>query len=429
MRVWVVVLAAAFLGMIACARSARVGSAKMTTASTAPPKAPAPQRTKPAEFRGVFVATVANIDWPSRPGLPVAEQQAELVRLLDLAKRSELNVVILQVRPAGDAFYVSPYEPWSEFLTGRMGVAPQPLYDPLAFAITEAHRRGLQLHAWVNPFRASHPKATGPVAANHITRTHPHWVRAYGRYRWIDPGEPAAVDHVLKIIGDIVQRYPVDGLLIDDYFYPYPEGRADFPDDDTYRKANTTLSRADWRRDNINRFVQRLYRETKQSRPSVQVGISPAGIWRSGVPPGTRGSGAFDTTYADARLWLRNGWLDYLAPQLYWRIQAPEQSFPVLLQWWLSQNQQGRRICPALFTSRVGDGSPHAWPASEIADQIAILRATPGAHGFIHFSMRALLENRDGILEVMNPAAGGLRTTQGALEPVVSVSVASGGLP
>ncbi|MCX7914944.1 MAG: family 10 glycosylhydrolase [Verrucomicrobiae bacterium] len=363
-------------------------------------KLPPAQPRALTEFRGVFVATVANIDWPSRPGLPIAEQQAELVRLLDLARRLRLNVIIFQVRPAADAFYASPYEPWSEFLTGRMGTAPQPFYDPLAFAITEAHRRGMQLHAWVNPFRASHPKATGPVAPQHITRTHPQWVRTYGRYRWIDPGEPAAVDHVLQIIGDIVGRYDVDGILIDDYFYPYPEGRADFPDDETYRRSAATLTRADWRRENINRFVQRLYSQTKQIKPHVQVGISPAGIWRSGHPSGIRGSGSYDTTFADARLWLQRGWLDYCAPQLYWRIDAPEQSFPALLNWWIAQNHAQRKIVPALFTSRVADGSSQQWPASEIAEQIAIVRATPGASGFIHFSMRAFLENRDGLTDL-----------------------------
>lgn len=407
MRRWpVAVVAGVLLVCLSCARAGRPARPTSPTSpaqlsrSSSPAAQPSPVKpSAPREFRGVFVATVANIDWPSRPGLPVAEQQAELIRLLELAQRLQLNAIIFQVRPAGDVFYASAYEPWSEFLTGRMGTAPQPFYDPLEFAITEAHRRGMQLHAWVNPFRASHPKATGPVAPQHITRTHPHWVRQYGRYRWMDPGEPAAVDHILRIMADLVRRYDVDGILIDDYFYPYPEGRAEFPDEQTYRRAGTTLSRADWRRENINRFVQRFYAQTKQIKPHVQVGISPAGIWRSGVPPGIRGSGAYDTTYADTRLWLQNGWLDYFAPQLYWRIDAPEQSFPVLLNWWLAQNQRQRKIYPALFTSRVADGSAQAWPASEIANQIAVIRATPGADGFIHFSMRAFLENRGGLVE------------------------------
>lgn len=355
------------------------------------------------EFRGVFVATVANIDWPSSPGLTTAQQQAELIRLLDLAAKLRLTAIILQVRPAADVLYRSPTEPWSEFLTGQMGRAPQPFYDPLAFAITEAHRRGLELHAWVNPFRASHPKATSPVAASHLSRVRPDWVRTYGRYRWVDPGEPAAVDYTLGVIRDIVRRYDVDGLVLDDYFYPYPEGNADFPDEATYRRARTTLSRADWRRENINQFVRRLYADVKQVKPSVRVGISPSGIWRSGVPAGIRGSGSFETVFADSRLWLANGWVDYLAPQLYWPIEAPEQSFPVLLNWWAAQNPRGRDVYVALYTSRVADGTPKAWRADEIARQIAIARQTPGVTGYIHFSMRPLLEDRDGIATRLVP--------------------------
>ena len=349
------------------------------------------------EFRGVFVATVANIDWPSKPGLSTAQQQAELIRLLDLAVKTRLTAVLLQVRPAGDVLYASPNEPWSEFLTGKMGRAPQPLYDPLAFAIIEAHRRGLELHAWVNPFRASHPKATGPVAANHISRTRPDWVRTYGKYRWIDPGEPAAVDYVLGVIRDIVRRYDVDGLVLDDYFYPYPEGNAEFPDAATYRRTKTKFSVEDWRRDNINQFVRRLYTDVKQIKPAVRVGISPFGIWRSGIPAGIRGSGAFDTTFADSRLWLANGWVDYLAPQLYWPIDAREQSFPVLLNWWATQNPRHRELYPALYTSRIADGTPQSWSASELVNQIALTQTTPGVSGYIHFSARALLEDRDGI--------------------------------
>ena len=363
----------------------------------APAPPPAPKPVARQEFRGVYVATVANIDWPSAPGLSTAQQQAELLKLLDLAVRLRLNAIILQVRPAGDVLYPSPVEPWSEFLTGRMGRAPEPFYDPLAFAITEAHRRGLELHAWVNPFRASHPKATGPVAANHVSRARADWVRTYGRYRWLDPGEPAAVDYVLGIIGDIVRRYNVDGIHLDDYFYPYPEANAEFPDAATYRRSGTKLSREDWRRENINHFVRRLYGGVKQIKPAVRVGISPAGIWRSGVPASIRGSGAYDTTFADSRLWLASGWVDYLAPQLYWRINAPEQSFPVLLNWWTAQNTRGRQVYPALFTSRVADGTAQSWPASEIRNQLAIIRSTPSAGGFIHFSMRALLEDRDGL--------------------------------
>ena len=177
----------------------------------------------PREFRGAWIATVANIDWPSKPGLSVAEQKAELIELLDHAAQLKLNAVIFQVRPSSDAMYASPIEPWSEYLTGMMGKAPTPFYDPLAFAITEAHKRGLELHAWFNPFRARHLEAKSPVALNHISRTHPELVRRYGDQLWLDPGEPAAREYALRVVMDVVQRYDVDGVQFDDYFYPYPD--------------------------------------------------------------------------------------------------------------------------------------------------------------------------------------------------------------
>jgi uncharacterized lipoprotein YddW (UPF0748 family) len=274
-----------------------------------------------------------------------------------------------------------------------MGRAPQPRYDPLAFAIAEAHRRGLELHAWINPYRASHPKATGPVSGNHVSRARPEWVRRYGKYKWLDPGEPAVTEYVVNIVRDIVRRYDVDGIHLDDYFYPYPEANLEFPDDATYRRHGGGRTRGDWRRENVNGLIRQLYSAVKQTKPWVRVGISPFGIWRSGTPPGIRGTGAFDNLYADSRLWLENGWLDYLAPQLYWRIAEPEQSFPVLLKWWDAQNRAGRHVWPGLFTSRVQDGTARAWPAGEILDQLALVRG----RGAIHFSMKPLLENRDGI--------------------------------
>ncbi|HEU4562410.1 MAG TPA: family 10 glycosylhydrolase, partial [Longimicrobium sp.] len=293
------------------------------------------------EFRGVWIATVANIDWPSRPGLPADSQRAELIALLDRAQALKMNAIVFQIRPAGDALYRSQLEPWSEYLSGTQGTAPSDNYDPLEFAITESHRRGMQLHAWFNPYRARHTSAKTPEAANHLSRTNPDVVKRYGRYLWMDPGEPRVQDHSINVILDVVRRYDVDGVHIDDYFYPYPErdsasGRnIDFPDEPSwqrYQAGGGRLSRDDWRRNNVDTFVERMYREVHRVKPWVQVGISPFGIWRPGHPQQiVTGFDQYAAIYADARKWLREGWTDYFVPQLYWPIARTGQSYPVLL--------------------------------------------------------------------------------------------------
>ena len=351
-----------------------------------------------AEFRGAWVATVFNLDWPSKPGLSAERQQAELRAILDRAKAIKLNAILLQIRPAGDALYASKIEPWSACLTGTQGEGPG--YDPLAFAIREAHARGLELHGWFNPFRA----ATNPgnaTAASHVARTHPEWIRRHGSLLWIDPGEPAARDYVLGVILDVVRRYDLDGVHLDDYFYPYPaKGVADFADESSWKKngQSTGLSRADWRRDNINRFVEKLYRQVKAEKPAIKVGLSPFGIWRPGVPATIEGQlDAYGQLYCDAKLWLERGWCDYLSPQLYWSIEPAKQSFPVLLDWWRAQSKSGRPIWPGLATDRIGP----ARPASEIADQIALTRRGTSSPGHIHWDMKALMQNRGGIADLL----------------------------
>ncbi|HSL71705.1 MAG TPA: family 10 glycosylhydrolase, partial [Longimicrobiales bacterium] len=343
----------------------------------------------------------------SRPGLPVAEQQAELLRILDVARELRLNAIVLQVRPAGDALYRSELEPWSEYLTGRMGVAPSPAWDPLAFAVEEAHRRGLELHAWFNPFRARYSGVSTPAASTHLSRTRPDLVMRYGPFVWMDPGQAAVRAHSLQVIKDVVRRYDIDGVHIDDYFYPYQErnrrGRLiPFPDDKSYaryRARGGTKSRADWRRANIDTFVQELYRVVKETKPHVKVGISPFGIWRPGYPESVSGLDAYAEIYADARKWLREGWLDYLAPQLYWRTEAPAQRYVTLLRWWVEQNEHDRHVWPGNAPFRVG--GERGWPATEIVDQIRLTRAENGATGNLLFSMQSLLRNRAGIAETL----------------------------
>ena len=358
------------------------------------------------EFRGVWVATVDNIDWPSRRGLAPCDQQAELIAILDRAVALHLNAVVLQVRPAADALYASKIEPWSEYLTGAEGKAPSPWYDPLAFAVREAHARGLELHAWFNPYRAGLSSQKSPHAASHVSRTMPSSVKRYGPYLWMDPGEAAVRRRTVRVVLDVVRRYDVDGVHIDDYFYPYKEyarGRElDFPDDRSwrrYRRGGGKLSRDDWRRRNVDQLVHELYTSVHDLKPWVKFGVSPFGIWRPGNPPSIGGLDAYTELYADSRKWLRNGWVDYFVPQLYWPIAQTAQSYPTLLSWWVSENVKKRHIWAGNYTSRAGAGEARGWRAQEVLDQIRLTRAQEGATGNVHFSMLAFLVDPDSINE------------------------------
>jgi uncharacterized lipoprotein YddW (UPF0748 family) len=357
------------------------------------------------EFRGVWIASVGNIDWPSRQGLPTADAQKELITLLDRARASGLNAVILQVRPAGDALYASELEPWSEYLTGQQGVAPQPWWDPLKFAVDEAHRRGLELHAWFNPYRARHSSAKGQLSKRHFASRAPALAKRYGSQLWMDPGEPSVREHTIKVILDVVRRYDIDGVHIDDYFYPYKEldrrGRKiEFPDTESYaryRFGGGILSRDDWRRENVDHLVEALYARIHETKPWVKFGVSPFGIWRPGFPAQITGFDAYTELYADARKWLREGWVDYFSPQLYWPVLQTAQSYPVLLRWWAEQNIFGRHLWPGNYASKVGESGRTAWRSGEIIAQIEATRADSGASGNIHFSAKVFLEDRDSL--------------------------------
>jgi uncharacterized lipoprotein YddW (UPF0748 family) len=358
------------------------------------------------EFRAAWVATVANIDWPSKPGLSTWDQQRELLAILDRAAALNLNAIVLQVRPGFDAFFASPYEPWSQFLSGRQGRAPEPPWDPLAFAVEQAHKRGLELHAWFNPYRAAYTKDSLP-ARTHVSQTNPNLVRQYGRFLWMDPGDPEVRRRSVRAIVDVAKRYDVDGVHIDDYFYPYPENDAagkkiDFPDAVTYaryEKAGGTLAKDDWRRDNVDKLVEALYKGVHAVKPSMKVGVSPFGFWRPGNPPQIKGFDAYAEIYADSKKWLERGWLDYLAPQLYWPIKPPDQSFPVLLDWWLAQNTKHRHIWPGLATYRVAETSTRHIPGREIVDEIDTTRTRGGDVGHIHYNMSALMKDADSVDE------------------------------
>lgn len=378
-----------------------LGLATAHGGSYQPSSQPAPPLTR--EFRGVWVASVSNINWPSKPGLSTAEQQAELLAILDRAAALRLNAVLLQMRPACDALYPSKLEPWSEYLTGRQGQAPSPAWDPLAFAVTEAHRRGLELHAWLNPYRARHTSGKSPLAATHVSKTKPEIVRTYGKQLWLDPGDPRTQDHAVAVIRDIVRRYDVDGIHFDDYFYPYhelgPDGTAlDFPDGPTWRRygQRTGLSRADWRRRSVDTFLQRVQTAIREEKPWVKFGLSPFGIWRPGNPATIRGYDAHEKLYADARKWLVNGWCDYFTPQLYWQIDPPEQSFTTLLAWWQQQNLRNRHVWPGMNSVKAS-----TWKPAEIQNQIAATRRGTTSPGHVHWSYAALQGDANGLARAL----------------------------
>jgi uncharacterized lipoprotein YddW (UPF0748 family) len=348
------------------------------------------------EMRAAWIASVANIDWPSTNSLTPAAQKAELVAIMEQAVRLKLNTLIFQVRPACDALYASSIEPWSEYLTGTMGQAPKPLYDPLTFAIQEAHKRGLELHAWFDPYRARLPTAKSPVSANHVSRQHPEYVRHYGKMLWLDPGEKAVQAYSLSVVMDVVKRYDIDGVHFDDYFYPYKEkdssGRElDFPDEPSWRRfgAGGQMSRDEWRRDNVNTFIQKVYQGVKAAKSWVKFGVSPFGIWRPGNPAQIQGLDAYAVLYADSRRWLAEGDVDYLAPQLYWPIKPPAQSFPVLLKWWADQNAKGRVVVAGIDSTKAG----RKWASDEILNQVRITRSTAAVNGHCHWNMKALMRN------------------------------------
>jgi uncharacterized lipoprotein YddW (UPF0748 family) len=376
----------------------------------------------PREFRAAWVSTVANIDWPTKQNLTAAQQQAEAIAILDRAKAMNMNAIVLQVRPSADAIYPSKLEPWSEYLNGAQGKGPQPWYDPLKFWVTEAHARGLELHAWFNPYRARHDGARSPAAPNHITRANPSAVKRYGKFMWMDPGEESASKQTLDVVLDVVRRYDIDGVHIDDYFYPYPieatpavagneaaldgkpaaKAELDFPDTpawERYLARGGKLDRASWRRKNVNDLIEEMYKGIHREKSWVRFGISPFGLGRPDRrPPGIAGFSQYDKLYADAELWLQKGWLDYMSPQLYWpRAQAP-QAYDVLLDYWIGQNTMGRHMWPGLFTSRIGAPTKDYQP-QEILDQIDATRARPQAGGHVHFSMVALMQNRKGIAD------------------------------
>lgn len=346
------------------------------------------------EFRAAWVATVANINWPSKPGLPTAQQKAEAITILDSLQLLNFNAVIFQVRPQCDALYKSNVEPWSYYLTGKQGQAPKPYYDPLSFWIAEAHKRGIELHAWLNPYRAHHIVG-GPVSEHSIVNTKPHLVyKLSSGYYWLDPSLEETRAYSLSVVKDIISRYDVDGIHFDDYFYPYPSyHNGDFPDEKSwqaYRQNGGKLTRSDWRREGVNIFVKEIWDTINEMAPHVKFGLSPFGIWRPNHPASIKGFDQHEKLYADAKLWLNEGWIDYFTPQLYWSVNKIPQSYPVLLGWWQKENSKQRHLWPGISIGRFKG----AKGLDETFNQIMITRAMVAqSPGNIHWSYNPLKTN------------------------------------
>jgi len=345
------------------------------------------------EFRGVWVATVNNIDWPSKPGLSTDQQKNEAIAILDMHAKNGMNAIIFQIRPASDAFYNSELEPWSRYLTGTPGKAPSPFYDPLEFWIQECHKRNMEFHAWLNPFRVAQ-NAAEPLAANHVAFKHPEWIVNYGGKLYFDPGLPQTREFVLSVVKDIVARYDVDAIHFDDYFYPYPL-KESFPDENSfaqYSRGFLATQKADWRRDNVDLIIQMLSEGIKKTKPWVKFGISPFGVWRNKVddPEGSEtsaGTTNYDQLYADILKWQKNGWIDYCLPQLYWQIGHSSVDYQTLSKWW-AEHAFGRAmyIGNAVYKLEANSAIPEWRDPNQLIRQIQSTRQIPHLSGNAFYS-------------------------------------------
>lgn len=351
------------------------------------------------EFRGVWVASVDNIDWPGKKTLSVTEQKEGFIRLLDMHQRNGMNAVIVQIRPAGDAFYPSQYEPWSEFLTGKQGLPPTPYYDPLEFMINETHKRGMEFHAWLNPYRAVFNIKTSSVSPSHLTKIHPEWFLTYGDKKYFNPGLPIVRQHLSRVVKDLVTRYDIDAIHMDDYFYPYRIAGKEFPDQKDFVKYGKGLNKEEWRRSNCDSIILQIHNIVRTANPHIKFGISPFGVWRnkSQDPMGSdtkAGQTNYDDLYADILLWLQKGWIDYVVPQLYWERGHKLADYDELLDWW-NQHSYGKHLYIGQGIYRAG--SNEAWKnTNELPKQIQALRSYLTTQGSAYFSSKSFEKNPNG---------------------------------
>jgi len=373
----------------------------------AQPKYNVPDADKPGpkrEFRGAWIATVENIDWPSKSGLTTAQQKNELTALLDFLQQNGINAVMLQIRPAADAFFAKSIEPWSKWLTGKQGQAPDPLYDPLEFAITEAHKRGMELHAWFNPYRATNDGKFSALSPAHITRLKPEWFFIYGGIKLFNPGIPEVRDYIVKVFLDVVDNYDIDGVHMDDYFYPWPIAGQKINDGETFNQYGAGFDNIkDWRRNNVDLMVKMLSDSIHKHKPRVKFGISPFGVWanKNQNPEGsaTNGGSSYYEIYCDSRKWMKEGWLDYINPQLYWPVNDHNNPFDTLMTWW-SNNTYNRHLYIGQAPYRILERRTSRYKnPTEIPNEIKYLRNNPRVQGSVFFSTKSLLRDPLGVTD------------------------------
>jgi len=360
-----------------------------------------PQTLPKRELRGVWIATVVNIDWPSAAGLGVEQQKQELIEHLNNHQRAGINAIMLQVRPAADAFYAKGREPWSRYLNGKQGQAPVPFYDPLEFAITEAHKRSMELHAWINPYRATFDLNPANTASDHITRRKPEWFFTYGNKKLFNPGIPEVREYITSVVMDIVRNYDVDGIHFDDYFYPYPEAGRSIPDAETFRRyPNGFRDIAEWRRNNVNLLIQMVSDSIRSTKKHIKFGISPFGIWdnRKDHPKGSLSSGlsGYRQLYADALKWLEEGWVDYINPQIYFPFGNPNASYEALTEWWC-EYAGDRHLYIGHAAYRATENREGWRDRSQIPRQIRFARQYIHAQGSIFYSSKHISGNVVGL--------------------------------
>lgn len=353
------------------------------------------------ELRGVWIASVANIDWPSKSGLSSAQQQQEVIDILDKHQKIGLNAVFMQVRAASDAFYAQSMEPWSEWLTGVQGRAPNPFYDPLEFFIKETHERNMEFHAWLNLNRGTHG-ASRSISLDHITRNHPEWFITHNGTKFYNLGLPEVRNYIVHLVLNIVRNYDIDGIHFDDYFYPYPAAGHKINDQETFRKYGSGFNNiADWRRDNINQLIKSLSSAIEKEKPYVKFGISPFGVWRNQDKdrhgsPSKRALSSYDDLYADSKLWITEGWIDYIIPQIYWSFENQNTPYKTMVNWW-AKNHGNRHLYIGVAGYRVGSESRNWQGSSQLLRQAKDNLKNEAVSGTVYFSSKSLVNNNSGI--------------------------------
>jgi uncharacterized lipoprotein YddW (UPF0748 family) len=357
-----------------------------------------------AEFRGVWIASVMNIDWPSKPGLSSDDQKKEFIEILDMHKSNGMNAVVVQIRPAADAFYPSPYEPWSKWLTGKLGAPPEKYYDPLKFMIDEAHHRGIEFHAWFNPYRGIVNVDTANIDSASVAFEHPDWFVKYDKNLYFNPGLPLARQHTTNVVMDVVNRYEVDGIHFDDYFYPYKVPKLDFPDSASFKEYGAGFTNVDdWRRNNVDMLIKNISDSIRKVKPFVKFGISPFGVWRNKDkdPNGSAtkaGQTCYDDLYADILKWLRAGWIDYVTPQIYWSIGFERADYKTIADWW-NKNNHNVPVYIGQAAYRINSNNADTtWKQStQVPKQIRLNRSLANVQGSIFFSSKSFIPNPLGI--------------------------------